>query len=346
MTKQIQYFHVNTQGEFTAVANLADAQAATEHGGYFWIDYCEPEAEDLFALVPALGLHPLSIEDSINAEQLPKIDLFDNYTFMIFNIFEPTPEELVTRELDLFLGDKFLISVSNRDSKGEPLLKDIMKLFEREKVRLRQGPAFLLHNIVDVVVDKKFLAVEDIEEKLELFEDQILANSKEFQLSELMGSRRDLQVIRKTLFHEREVVSKIIRQDSRFIPERALIYFRDVYDHLSKYYELSDSARDLVTGLMEINLSMISNRMSLAANRTNAIMRRLTLITTIFMPLTLISGIGGMSEFTMFVGQENSKTAYVILTIVMVGIAVLVWIMLKRMERSIPRDHDSLERED
>jgi magnesium transporter len=114
------------------------------------------------------------------------------------------------------------------------------------------------------------------------------------------------------------------------------VYFRDVYDHLSKYYEMSDSARDLVTSLMEIHLSMINNRMSRISNRTNATMRRLTLITTIFMPLTLIAGIGGMSEFTMLTGGEkNANIAYLILIAVMAIIGTLNWLYLRKMERDL-----------
>ena len=134
------------------------------------------------------------------------------------------------------------------------------------------------------------------------------------------------------------MVGKLIRKDSPFLVEKSLIYFRDVYDHLSKYYEIAETAREQVTNLMEIHLSLISNKMAESSNRTNAIMRRLTLITTIFMPLTLISGIGGMSEFTMMVGTMNWRTAYLILLIVMIVIGVVNYMLLLRMERQAERE--------
>lgn len=332
----VRYFYVNLAGKFSLVSSLQDVIKAAKDSGYFWIDYCEPSTEDLSPLIHELGIHPLSIEDSIDDEQLPKLDIFPNYSFMIFNIFEPTPDELLTHELDLFIGRNFLISVTGRDVNHKPLLESINQSFEREQENLKNGPAFLLHLIVDKVVDRKFEAIENIEESLDQDEIIILDQEKDFNPGKLMDSRRNLQTIRKSLFHERELVSKIIRQDSPFFPERSIIYFRDIYDHLSKYYEMSDSARDLVTSLMEIHLSMINNRMSRISNRTNAIVRRLTLITTIFMPLTLLAGIGGMSEFTMLAGgEENARIAYIVLFVVMAVIGFLNWRYLRRMEQDL-----------
>jgi magnesium transporter len=338
----IRYFYVNDAGKFSLVSSLQDVIKAAENSGYFWIDYCDPRHEDLGQLIHTLGIHPLSIEDCLDDDQLPKLELFPNYSLMILNIFETTPDELVAHELDLFIGRNYLISVTGRDMKQTPLLRSIDQSIEREQENLNNGPAFLLHLIVDRVVDHKFEAIENIEESLEKDEIVILDQKENFNPGRLMDSRRDLQTIRKSLFHERELVSKIIRKDSPFFPERSIVYFRDIYDHLSKYYEMSDRARDLVTSLMEIHLSMINNRMSRISNRTNAIVRRLTLITTIFMPLNLIAGIGGMSEFTMLTGGENTaKIAFLVLIVVMAIIGTINWLYLRKMEldvKAFPED--------
>jgi magnesium transporter len=332
----VRFFYINKAGNISLVSSLQDAIKAADDSGYFWLDYCDPTLDDLSPLISTLDIHPLSIEDCLNEDQLPKLDLFPNYSFMIFNIFEPTEDELLTHELDLFIGSNYLISVTGRDKNHAHLLQPIDRTLEREKENLKLGPAYLLHMIVDNAVDHKFTAIENIEDVLDGYETVIIDQEQDFNPGKLMDSRRDLQTIRKSLFHERELVSKIIRKDSTFFPERSIVYFRDVYDHLSKYYEMSDSARDLVTSLMEIHLSMINNRMSRISNRTNAIMRRLTLITTIFMPLTLLSGIGGMSEFTMLTGGEkNAKIAYFVLIVVMAIIGYLNWHYLHRMEQGL-----------
>ncbi len=336
---EAHYTIITPSGGFEEMPTLKEALAyTTSQNGYIWADYVDPTAELLAELMPALGIHPLSIEDCLNGDQLPKLDLFPNYSFLIFNTFEETPEELLSHELDLFIGENFVVTAGFRREDNLPLLTGLRELLERQQEVVRQGPSYLLHQVLDKTVDDKLGVIENIEEALEANEDAILAEPLEFDYSSLMQSRRALQVMRRSLFHEREVVNKLIRRDSPFITEKALVYFRDIYDHLSKYYEVAEAAREQVTDLMEIHLSLINNSMAETANRTNAIMRRLTLITTIFMPLTLIAGIGGMSEFTMMVGQKNWKIAYVILFVVMAVIGLINYRLLMRMERDANED--------
>lgn len=333
-----RFFFIDPAGELSLVSSLHDATSAIQDGGYLWLDYCDPKNEDLQPLITELNLHPLSIEDSLNEEQLPKLDLFPNYSFMVFNIFESSSDELLAHELDLAVGKNFVVSISHSDSQNQSLLQGMERLVERESQKVKHGPAFLLHLLIDTVVDRKFLAIDRIETKLDSDEDEILNGSPDYDLSRLLDSRRDLMTIRKSVFYEREVLSKLIRQDSPFITEKSLVFFRDVYDHLSRYYEVSETARDQVTSLMEIHLSLASNRMAATSNRTNAIMRRLTLISSIFMPLTLISGIGGMSEYTMMIGQDNWRIGYLVLLVLMIIVAFVNFLLLRRMERNLPKD--------
>lgn len=334
-----RFFHISNSGKLDVVSSLEDALTASKKGGYIWLDFTKPTNADLHPLINLLKLHPLSIEDCTDENQLPKIDMYENYTFLIFNAYEFTSEALLVSEVDVFIGSNFLVSVSGYDSIGQPIMQGIEKAVEKETSLIQKGPAFLLHLIMDKVVDQKFLAIEAIEEALDHDEEVILTNLAQFDPSTLLHSRKNLLAIRKSLFHEREVLGKISRKDSAFIPEDAIYFYRDIHDHLSKFYELSETSRDLVTSLMEMYLSMINNQMSKSANQTNAIVRRLTLITTIFMPLTLISGIGGMSEYTMMTGQSNWRIAYIILLVVMFMIALVNYFLLKRLE-SKSRDQD------
>jgi magnesium transporter len=341
---EAHYTIITPSGGFEEMPTLKETLAyTTSQNGYIWADYVAPTAELLEELMPALGIHPLSIEDCINGDQLPKLDLFPNYSFLIFNTFEETPEELLSHELDLFIGENFVVTAGFRREDNQALLTGLRELLERQREVVRQGPSYLLHQVLDKTVDDKLGVIENIEEALEANEDAILAEPLEFDYSSLMQSRRALQVMRRSLFHEREVVNKLIRRDSPFITEKALVYFRDIYDHLSKYYEVAEAAREQVTDLMEIHLSLINNSMAETANRTNVIMRRLTLITTIFMPLTLIAGIGGMSEFTMMVGQENWGIAYFVLLVGMAVIALINYRLLMRMERDASEDVKKLQ---
>jgi magnesium transporter len=126
---------------------------------------------------------------------------------------------------------------------------------------------------------------------------------------------------------------KICRLDSPFINKKAVFFYRDIYDHLSKFFELTESSRDIVSTLMEIYLSMLNNQMARAANNTNITVRRLTYITTIFMPLTLLASIGGMSEWSMITGPENWKLSYPFFLVGLVVLGVVTWLMLKWWEK-------------
>jgi len=151
-----------------------------------------------------------------------------------------------------------------------------------------------MHVILDYEVDQKLLAIEGLEDELEVREEAMLAGVSTFKPAELLQSRRDLLSLRKSLFHEREILIKICCKDCPFIPDKAIFHYRDIHDHLTIFFELTESYRDIVTSPMEMYLSMLNNQMTKAANQTNMAVRRLTFIATIFMPLTLLAGIGGV----------------------------------------------------
>jgi magnesium transporter len=182
-------------------------------------------------------------------------------------------------------------------------------------------------------VDQKFAAIETLEDELDLAEEEILSDLPNFKSATLLHLRRDLFALRKSLFHEREILVKISRKDCPFIPSKALLLYRDIYDHLTIFFELTETSRDVVTSLMEMYLSMLNNQMAQTTNRTNRTVRRLTFITTIFMPLTLLAGIGGMSEWSMMTGPGNWKFAYPLFLLVMVLLAVVNYYFLIWLEK-------------
>lgn len=298
-----------------------------------WLDYCQPTPEELSALIAPFDLHPLTIEDCIDENQVPKIDDFPHNAFLLLNAFSYFNGDLSIEEVDLIIGANFLVTISRRGADGVHPLRDIEGIVRRDMENARQGPAFLLHVILDHVVDQKFTAIEKLEEELDGTEENILSDAANFNPAAIIGLRRDLLAIRKSLFHEREILVKICRKDCPFIPESAIFFYRDIYDHLAKFFELTESYRDIVASLMEMYLSTLNNQMTRAANETNTTVRRLTFITTIFMPLTLLAGIGGMSEWSMMTGPENWRIAYPAFILAMIVIAVINYYFLKRLDR-------------
>lgn len=333
-----KYFHITKAGELTPKENLPDTLSSLSKGGFIWLNYCEPDKADLEILMEPLNLHPLVVEDCVDESQIPKIEDYPKNTFILFNAFEYTNHTLNISEIDVVIGDNYLITVSGLDSTGQPILKGIEHYVESDLVNARQGPAYLLHVLLDRIVDQKFVAIEAIEDSINEAEDVILTEIDRFNPADLLSLRRNLVKLRKSLFHEREILVKICRKDCPYIPDEAILYYRDVYDHLAKFFELTESSRDIVSSLMEMHVLLINNRMTKTANNTNISVRRLTLITTIFMPLTLLAGIGGMSEWSMMTGPENWKIAYPLFLIAMAAIGSINYYLLKRIEKKKEKD--------
>jgi magnesium transporter len=328
------FYVITTAGKLIKLSTIEEAQKASRKSGYIWLDFLKPTKDDLLPLIDLLGLHPLALEDCLDDEQIPKIEDYPSHAFILFNRVEYRGKELTISELDIFVGDKFLVTVSKQGLMQHTLMRDIERFIGLDIKNCRLGPAFLAHALLDHVVDEMFTVIEELEDEVGLAEDVVLADINHFSPARLLELRRDLTALRKSLFHEREILIKICRYDSHFIPEKAILLYRDIYDHLAKFFELTETDREIISSLMEMYLSMLNNEMAKAANDTNATVRRLTFITTIFMPLSLLAGIGGMSEWSMMTGPANWRISYPIFLIAMLVIGVLNYFLLKRMEQS------------
>jgi magnesium transporter len=332
MTDSRFYFFSPTK-PFYGVTTPEEAISLTKEGGFVWLNYLSPQKEELSALIDLLGIHPLSVEDCTDEQQVPKIEHFPKSTFIIFNAFDYSKNTLSIDEVNFFIGSNFLITVSGNHSDGRRPLKGIEGVVELDMESVKNGPAFLMHVILDHIVDRKFSAIEQLEEELDSAEETLLADASGFNPSELVSLRRNLLNLRKSLFHEREILVKICRNDCPFIPEKTIIHYRDIYDHLAKFLELAETYREIVTSLMELYTSLLNNLMTRTSNETNSAVRRLTFISTIFLPLTLLASIGGMSEWSMMTGSSNWKVTYPLFIFGMVVIGLFNYYFLKRLEK-------------
>ena len=339
------FVHVSATGKFHPVQGLPEAIALLKGGGYLWLDFYDPLPEDLGALIEPLGIHPLSVEDCLDKDQIPKIDDFPQHTFILFNAYTYTDKQLRVEEVDFFLGKSYLITVSGHHAYKE-------RFYEKAKLEaaiqadigdVKKGPDYLLHVILDYTVDKKFAAIEGLQEELDKAEETILKDPSAFKPASLMHLRRKVLYLRKSLFHEREIFVKICRKDSPYVAEKAIYHFRDIYDHLTKFFETIEIHREMITSLMELHLSMINHQIALVGNRTNRSVRRLTVINTIFMPLTLLAGIGGMSEWSMMTGPQNWKIAYPLFLVILVVVGGINWVLLKWFDERASKARKSFD---
>jgi magnesium transporter len=329
---QTKFYHFPTKGIFYSLGSAAAAIEAVKEGGFIWLNYYEPSREELSALIEPLGIHPLSVEDCMDSSQVPKIEHFPKNTFVIFNAFDYVERNLSVDEVDLFIGENFLITVSGFQSEGRNPMNGVESRIEFEFENAKKGPAFLMHIILDHIVDQKFHAIESVEDELEEAEESLMDNPEKFNPADLIRLRRSLLNLRKSLFHEREIFVKICRLDSPYIGDKAIFHYRDIYDHITKFLELTENYREIVTSLMELYTSLLNNIMTKASNDTNLSVRRLTLIATIFMPLTLIASIGGMSEWSMITGPGNWRVSYPLFLAGMVIIGFASFFGIRRME--------------
>jgi len=329
---ETRYFHIPRKGKVARLASLNEALQFQKKGEYVWLDLIDPDKDSFREFMEPFGIHPLSVEDCLDDDQIPKTENFETNTFILFNCYTYTNRELTIDEVDFMIGSNFLITVRGYKAQNKAFFDKLDESVFRGISDVNRGPDFLLQLILDYIVDKKFAAIEAIQEEVDQTEENILDEKSDFQPEHLMRLRSCLLSLRKSLFHEREILVKICRRDSPFISEKAIYYFRDIYDHLAKFFEFIEINREMITSLMELHLSLASTRMAQISNQTNLVMKRLTAITTIFMPLTLFSGIGGMSEWSMMTGPENWMISYPVFFTLMGLVGWFNWWILRKLD--------------
>lgn len=268
--------------------NLADA--LRERSALLWVDFCgEPDETCEPILRDVFSFHPLAIEDALQETNLPKVDDWGDYLYIVLDAldFSPQSGELRQVELDVFLGTNYI--VTHHD---EPILalERAWDSCQRDIRHLQNGADHLLYRLVDYVVAAYMPIVEQMDREIDEIEDRLFVSPSSDTLERLFALKRALLAMRRTITPQREVLNKLARDDYRVIDRRDRIFFRDVYDALVRLHDLNESMRDLVSGALDTYLSVINNRM-------NEVMKTLTVITTLFMPISFIAGFFGMNFF-------------------------------------------------
>ncbi|MFF2885237.1 MULTISPECIES: magnesium/cobalt transporter CorA [unclassified Paenibacillus] len=292
--------HVNN-GKFTMVEDIDQTRLAPEEG-FYWID---ADVEDLEVLQPIFGMHDLAVEDCLNdEEQRPKIEIYENHYFIVIDSIRFDDEDIFLRALNIFLGRHYIITVTKQKINELRSLKPI--LWEQEVNR----PDQFLYYLVDLVVDNYFLVGDRIDSRIETLEEDILMHTKKSHLNEIIGLRGEILWVKKVLGPQREVIFTLNKKELKLIDDQLQKYFRDVYENAIKVSESFETYRDLMGNLREAYQSSLTSR-------ANEIMRVFTAITTIFMPLTFITGIYGMN-FDDIPGIHFKLGAYILLGIMIV----------------------------
>jgi magnesium transporter len=266
------------------------------------------------------GLHPLILEDILNTEQRPKLEDHGDYLFIVLKRFHESPDgALEPEQISLVLGPNWLISLQE---KAGSLLTPIRERLRTDKGRLRgAGTDALAHALLDGIVDSYFSVLEGLGERIETTEEALIGRPEPKTLRAIQNLKREMIRLRKSVWPVREMIGSLSRSGSPLIRESALIYFRDVHDHAIQVIDTIETYRDMLSGMLDIYLSSISNRM-------NEIMKVLTVIATVFMPLTFLAGVYGMNF--KYMPELAWPWAYFALWGLMILIAVVMLAYFRR----------------
>jgi magnesium Mg(2+) and cobalt Co(2+) transport protein (corA) len=286
------------KGVFTPVDDIATTLVPPEQG-FYWID---ADVDDLLALQPLFGIHDLAVEDCLTEEeQRPKLEVYESHYFIVINSIRFDDEEIFLRALNMFLGRHYLITVTRQKINELRTIKPI--LWEQEV----NSADRLLYHLVDIVVDNYFLVGDRIEARIESLEEDILMHTKKSHLTEIIGLRSEILWLKKVLGPQRDVIGALNKKELKLFDVQLQKYFGDIYENAVKITETFETYRDLMANLREAYQSSV-------ANRANEIMRVFTALTTIFMPLTFITGIYGMN-FDFIPGMHDRYGSIVLLVI-------------------------------
>jgi magnesium transporter len=270
-----------------ADCTLDEARAFFDSTKNTWLHVQGSPSEDLLrSVAAAYGLHPLALEDVLHTGQRAKVEAYDGQVFTIVAVPESRGERIETAQLSVFLGDSWVVSFYSGDPDA---FQGVRQRAMNEGSRLRRsGIDFLFHALLDTAVDHSFPSLEMLGESLEALEMTVFDDPSREALDEIHHLKRELVLLRRVLWPQRDMLNSLIRDEHPQISENTRLYLRDCYDHSVHALDLVESYREMASSLLEIFLSSLSNRM-------NDIMKVLTVIATVFIPLSFITGLYGMN---------------------------------------------------
>lgn len=258
-----------------------------QDGVVVWVDLYAPTKEESAVLTTVFSFHPLALEDCETRRQHPKVDGYGAYLFILTHGVHPESSfrEFRTRQLAIFLGQNYLVSYHREKSRS---VEHTLESGRRNPRLLDGGPGWILYSLLDFQVDQYLPVMDNFQKKVDEIEEQCFSSPTSAIMQEVFDLRKALMRLRRISGYQREVVMRLTRREFREVDEKTAINLRDVHDHLVRVTDLADSYRELIVGALQAHLTIVSNK-------TNEIMRVLTVIATLFIPLTFIAGVYGMN---------------------------------------------------
>lgn len=321
---RISLIHFDEQSlEEMEINSIPECLPFIQKTGVTWIFFEGlPDIPILEELGSNFGLHPLTLEDILNTDQRPKIEDYEDYLYIVIKMFHngtPGIIESKSEQISILLGINFVISFQEKVSDTFQTVRDRL---HNPKSRLRKsGPDYLTHALLDAIVDHYFIILEDLGERIEILEEALVKNPSSALLGNLQGLKKEMLLLRKSLWPLREMISTLERLESPLITKSSALYFKDIYDHTIHIIDTLETFREMLSGMLDIYLSSISNRM-------NEVMKVLTIIATLFMPLTFIAGIYGMNF--KYMPELEWRWGYAMVWVVLLTVASLMILYFRK----------------
>jgi magnesium transporter len=287
-----------------------------------WTNICGLHETDVIkSLGEKFNIHPLVVEDILNTETRPKIELTENYIFVAMKLltYNNTKLAIESEQVSLILGENFVLTfLEKSDGVFSPIQNRIANTVGRVR---KNGPDYLFYALMDVVIDNYFMLLEKTEENIEALDDEVIRTSDKSQIEKIYNLKNQLLLLRKSIWPLREIFSGLLREEPELIHPATLPYLRDLLDHTIYVNETIELQREMTNGLMEVYLSMMSNKM-------NEVMKLLTIIATIFIPLTFLAGIYGMNF--EFMPELGWRWAYFVVWGIMIIVTIIMLTYFRR----------------
>jgi magnesium transporter len=289
-------------------------------GVTLWADIADPTPDEGRLLSEVFHFHPLSVEDAVSAVQFPKVETYPGYLYLVLHGVDASERQaLATRDIDFFLGANYLVTVHDGRSRSIARMRDVCGAYEHI---LAEGPVALMHRIVDTMVDNYRPEMEAIEQRIEKLEEEALAG-RDRLVRQTLRLRRDLAFMRRVLNPQRDVIGRFARREFPAIADEMAYRFRDVYDHVVRLSDETILFQERLSSILEVNLATVSNRL-------NQVMKVLTVMSTIFLPLTVLTGMWGMNiGLPHFPGGADLQFWWILS--VMIAISVSMLIVFRRL---------------
>jgi magnesium transporter len=315
--------YVHQNGKTDCVERVEPSWLDPSSRATLWVDLTDPTPEESRqVLADTFKFHPLSIEDAMAPIQFPKIEAYTGYLYLILHgiDFQAREHRFATRDVDFFLGPNYLVTVHGPDSRSIGKMRHLCSV---HPTILAEGPVALTHRLIDTMVDNYRPEINKIEERMDRMEDQALLGGRGELVKRILALKRDLASLRRIVIPQRDAVGRLARREFPIVNDEMAYRFRDVYDHLVRLSDEATIFQDRVTGILEAHLSTVSNRL-------NEVMKVLTVMSTIFLPLTVLTGMYGMNVPLPHLPGGEGAQFWWLLAIMMAIAGVMLWLFRRK----------------